>query len=100
MGYPGDFFSDNSTHNFRQSGGFEFKFAKLCDDTTLFTKAFGAAKHIAQIDPELDLPEHAGLKTDSVILLTETHRTFPDYTMKGNFYGKSTVSGQASSENL
>ena len=59
---PGDFFSDNSTHNFRQSGGFEFKFAKLCDDTTLFTKAFGAAKHIAQIDPELDLPEHAGLK--------------------------------------
>ena len=59
---PGDFFSDNSAHNFRQSGGFEFKFAKLCDDTALFTRAFQTAKHIADIDPELDLPEHYGLK--------------------------------------
>lgn len=59
---PGDFFSDNSAHNFRQSGGFEFKFAKLCDDTTLFTKAFQAAKYIADTDPELKLPEHSKLK--------------------------------------
>lgn len=59
---PGDFFLDNSSHNFRQSGGFEFKFAKLCDDTSLFTKAFAAAKHIADTDPNLELSEHLGLK--------------------------------------
>ena len=59
---PGDFFSDNSSHNFRQSGGFEFKFAKLCDDTTLFTKAFATAKYIADTDPDLTLPEHSRLK--------------------------------------
>lgn len=59
---PGDFFSNNSSHNFRQSGGFEFKFAKLCDDTSLFTKAFATAKHIADTDPNLELPEHLGLK--------------------------------------
>ena len=59
---PGDFFSNNSDDNFRQSGGFEFKFAKLCDDTDLFSSAFSVAKAIVQIDPELSLPEHQGLK--------------------------------------
>lgn len=59
---PGDFFSDNSNDNFRQSGGFEFKFAKLCDDTDLFSSAFSTAKTIISRDPGLDLPEHALLK--------------------------------------
>ena len=59
---PGDFFSNNSADNFRQSGGFEFKFAKLCDDTELFTSAFSAAKAIVNSDPELELDEHLLLK--------------------------------------
>lgn len=59
---PGDFFSNNSTHNFRQSGGFEFKFAKLCDDKALFTKAFEYAKAISDTDPLLTMPEHSGLR--------------------------------------
>lgn len=59
---PGDFFSNNSEYNLRQSGGFEFKFAKLCDDRNLFTKAFEYAKAISSIDPELMHPEHFGLR--------------------------------------
>jgi ATP-dependent DNA helicase RecG len=59
---PGDFFSLNTADSFRQSGGFDFKFAKLCDDNELFGAAFSAAKSIAESDPELTLPEHAGLK--------------------------------------
>ena len=57
---PGDFFSNNYGDNFRQSGGFEFKFAKLCDDTELFSAAFSTAKAIVDSDPELTLEEHRG----------------------------------------
>ncbi len=59
---PGDFFSTNSDLNFRQSGGFEFKFAKLCDDRDLFAKAFEYAKAISESDPDLKLDEHSGLR--------------------------------------
>jgi ATP-dependent DNA helicase RecG len=59
---PGDFFGQKNADNLRQSGGFVFNFAKLCDDTSLFDKAFSAAKAIAQLDPELKLEEHKGLK--------------------------------------
>ena len=59
---PGDFFSSNSDDNFRQSGGFEFKFAKLCDDTSLFESAFSRAKSVAAEDPELSFAKHANLK--------------------------------------
>lgn len=59
---PGDFFLNNSNDNFRQSGGFEFKFAKLCDDTELFSAAFSAAKNIAKEDPKLELVQNQGLK--------------------------------------
>ena len=59
---PGDFFATNSDANFRQSGGFEFKFASMCDDNELFTKAFGTAKEIINIDPTLDMPIHQELK--------------------------------------
>lgn len=59
---PGDFFSSNSDNTFRQSGGFEFKLAKLCDDTELFDAAFSSAKSITKQDPALSLPEHTALK--------------------------------------
>jgi ATP-dependent DNA helicase RecG len=59
---PGDFFATNSDNNFRQSGGFDFKFASMCDDTDLFSSAFATAKQIINADPNLDLPIHKGLK--------------------------------------
>ena len=59
---PGDFFSQNTNENLRQSGGFEFKFAKLCDDAKLFDEAFSVAKSIVLKDPDLSLPEHAALR--------------------------------------
>ena len=58
---PGDFFSSSSGDNFRQSGGFEFKFATSCDSTELFSSAFSAAKSIIQIDPDLSQPIHKDL---------------------------------------
>ena len=59
---PGDFFASNSVDSFRQSGGFEFKFASMCDDNELFSAAFATAKNIISIDPKLDQPMHQGLK--------------------------------------
>ena len=59
---PGDFFSANSNDNLRQSGGFEFHFATMCDKEDLFVSAFSAAKQIASADGELALEEHALLK--------------------------------------
>ena len=59
---PGDFFSSNKDNNMRQSGGFEFKFAAMCDDTELVNSAFEVAKGIIARDPELRLEEHLGLK--------------------------------------
>ena len=59
---PGDFFSSNSDNNLRQSGGFEFKFASLCDSTDLFSRAFSTAKAIIEDDPELSRPEHQAIK--------------------------------------
>jgi ATP-dependent DNA helicase RecG len=59
---PGDFFAMNSKENFRQSGGFEFKFASMCDDSELFAQAFATAKEIINVDHTLDLPMHQGLK--------------------------------------
>jgi ATP-dependent DNA helicase RecG len=61
---PGDFFSSVSDNNLRQSGGFEFRFASLCDDSQLFSQAFAIAKSIISIDPKLSLQEHQLLKTE------------------------------------
>ncbi|MBQ8289826.1 MAG: ATP-dependent DNA helicase RecG [Clostridia bacterium] len=55
---PGDFFSQISADSFRQSGGFEFRFAKLCDDSTLMERAFSVAKDIVARDKDLTLDEH------------------------------------------
>ena len=59
---PGDFFSSNSANIFRQSGGFDFKFASMYNNDELFQKAFGTAKAIVAKDPELALPEHFEIK--------------------------------------
>jgi ATP-dependent DNA helicase RecG len=59
---PGDVFSQNSDNNMRQSGGFEFKFAKLCDDPGLMETAFAVSKRIAESDPALERIENAPLK--------------------------------------
>ena len=61
---PGDFFSSNTSNNLRQSGGFEFNFASLCDDTTLMEKAFSIAKSIVSADPMLERDEHKLLKDE------------------------------------
>ena len=61
---PGDFFSSISDNNFRQSGGFSFKFATMCGDSELFTRAFSAAKFVINNDPTLELPEHELLKIE------------------------------------
>ena len=59
---PGDFFASLSDDTMRQSGGFEFKMAKLCDNSELFTSAFAAAKEIAEKDPYLTMDEHKLLR--------------------------------------
>ncbi|MBQ8690147.1 MAG: ATP-dependent DNA helicase RecG [Clostridia bacterium] len=62
---PGDFFAALDGSTFRQSGGFTFKIASLCDDSELFTTAFQTAKTIITEDPELSLPEHRGLRLEA-----------------------------------
>ena len=47
---PGDFFSKNSDNNLRQSGGFCFEFASLCDDPKLMELAFSCAKSVVESD--------------------------------------------------
>ena len=60
---PGDFFASlSSKDTMRQSGGFEFKLAKLCDNSELFEKAFETAKEIISSDPGLIKPEHEELR--------------------------------------
>jgi len=61
---PGDFFSKISDNNLRQSGGFDFKFASMCDNTDLFGTAFSTAKAIVSEDPSLSLEEHRELKKE------------------------------------
>ena len=61
---PGDFFKSREAEGFRQSGGFEFKLAKLSSDASLTEAAFKTAKTIAQNDPTLSLPEHESLREE------------------------------------
>ena len=56
---PGDFFSSNQADNFRQSGGFSFRFANLSGDSSLFTEAFSAAKELLSRDAALTSPDNA-----------------------------------------
>ena len=59
---PGDFLASANQDTMRQSGGFEFKMSKLCDDGNLFEKAFSSAKKIVEKDPGLLLPENEELR--------------------------------------
>lgn len=59
---PGDFFSSKADDTLRQSGGFSFKVANLCDDPDLLSSAFEAAKSIIEDDPELKRDEHLLLR--------------------------------------
>jgi ATP-dependent DNA helicase RecG len=61
---PGDFFSSNSQDNIRQSGGFSFKLASMCDDQSLFEAAFSTAKSIAISDPKLTSRQYRPLKSE------------------------------------
>ena len=61
---PGDFFKTRESESFRQSGGFEFKLAKLSDDASLTEAAFKSAKSIVESDPNLTLPENAGIRRE------------------------------------
>lgn len=67
---PGDFFSINSSTNMRQSGGFEFKFASMCDSTEMLESAFSTAKRIVEEDRELALPQHREIKNNVMMRLT------------------------------
>lgn len=62
---PGDFFSSVSDNNLRQSGGFDFRYASMCDSSELLTTAFSVAKSIVESDPDLSLPIHAELKKET-----------------------------------
>ena len=72
---PGDFFASSSQNTLRQSGGFEFKLAKLCDDTALFELAFKTAKEISENDPLLESDEHKLLKLALKDYITPTAST-------------------------
>ena len=61
---PGDFFSSLSSDNLRQSGGFEFYFAQMCDDKSLFDNAFSIAKSLLEADPKLSNPENIMLREE------------------------------------
>ena len=62
---PGEFFSSNNSNNLRQSGGFDFKYAAMCDNTELMENAFSTAKSILECDPDLSMPEHSRLRIET-----------------------------------
>ena len=57
---PGDFFT-NQGETYRQSGGFQFQFARLCNDNELFSRSFEIAKALLSDDPTLTKTEHRKL---------------------------------------
>ena len=69
---PGDFFSSKTDNNLRQSGGFEFKMASICNDGDLFNNAFSAAKEILESDPSLQLAHHSLLKDEIAAFIYNT----------------------------
>ena len=72
---PGDFFSSNRDNNLRQSGGFEFKLASLCNDYSLMEKAFAYAKAIIDGDPALERAENSELRKLTKSLLDQNKST-------------------------
>ena len=72
---PGDFFSLKGGNNLRQSGGFEFKLATLCDSKELFDSAFSEAKGVICADPDLASEEYKALKDELYRLMTPSTST-------------------------
>ncbi len=68
---PGDFLSSISGDNIRQSGGFNFRFASMCDDNELFSSAFSEAKSIADKDPDLLNIDNAPLRAEMAHRVTK-----------------------------
>lgn len=69
---PGDFFADTDNGSYRQSGGFEFKMTKLCNDGQVLENAFVTAKEIISADPNLELDEHRLLKEELSLRFSPT----------------------------
>ena len=69
---PGDFLSSKGDNNLRQSGGFEFKMASVCNDSDLFNNAFAAAKEILSSDPELSMAHHVLLREEISAFICNT----------------------------
>lgn len=69
---PGDFLSSKGDNNLRQSGGFEFKMASVCNDSDLFNNAFAAAKDILSSDPELSMAHHVLLRDEITAFICNT----------------------------
>ena len=69
---PGDFLSSKADNNLRQSGGFGFKLASICNDADLFNFAFSAAKEILKEDPELKMAHHVLLKDEIAAFIYNT----------------------------
>ena len=61
---PGDFFASKTDNNLRQSGGFEFKMASVCNDADLFSNAISASNDILNDDPSLSMAHHALLRDE------------------------------------
>ena len=64
--------SSKADNNIRQSGGFEFKMASICNDGDLFNNAFSAAKEILDSDPKLDFAHHRLLKDEIAVFIYNT----------------------------
>ncbi|MBO5945774.1 MAG: ATP-dependent DNA helicase RecG, partial [Clostridia bacterium] len=71
---PGDFFT-SSEASMRQSGGFSFKLAPLCNDTELLSVAFTAAREIITKDPTLSSYDNLGLREELDKLFRTTAST-------------------------
>ena len=69
---PGDFFSSKTDNNLRQSGGFEFKMASICNDGDLFNNAFSASSEILSSDPTLSMANHVILKSEIAAFIYNT----------------------------
>ena len=61
---PGDFFASAAGNDIRQSGGMSMRLTALCDDETLMSSAVADASALADEDPTLSLPEHAGIRRE------------------------------------
>ena len=72
---PGDFFSSINGDNIRQSGGFEFKYASMCDDNELSAAAFAEAKYVTEKDPRLELSENSALRKEVLARMTPRSST-------------------------